>query len=180
MIRYSVSIFIMIVTITAWASPNVHQHQDSPLRNALITGTDTDGKILYLCQGKLFNSIQPGKTWAGYGRCNVPYGGKEYVLNHFSIPNKAQLGHINWENNHQSAIVMGKDTNNNPLFVCQTNFNGSAQPGKTWPGYNHCNISYAGREIIMDNYRILSRNREIIVRSQPSARRHSNAMHSHY
>ncbi|WBV67411.1 DUF3421 domain-containing protein [Legionella pneumophila] len=78
-------------------------------------------------------------------------------------------------------MVNGKDTNGNPLFVCQSNFNGSIQPGKTWPGYSHCNISYGGREIITDNYRILSRPTEIIVRTQPPVHRHpSQNRHYHY
>ncbi|HAT1936503.1 DUF3421 domain-containing protein [Legionella pneumophila] len=165
----------------AWANTHYHQHPVSPLANALRTGTDTNGNALYLCRAKLFNSIQPGKTWAGYGRCNVPYGGKEYVLSQFTIPNQNEFGRYSWEPNVEHALLMGKDTNGNPLFVCQSNFNGSVQPGKTWPGYSHCNISYGGREIITDNYRILSRPTEIIVRTQPPVHRHpSQNRHYHY
>lgn len=181
MFRLIPSFLMILSTHAIFAQPdihrhtNIHQHQRSPLTNALRTGTDTNGNILFLCQAKLFNSIQPGKTWAGYGRCNVPYGGKEYVVDQFTIPNQREFGHYNWERTIRGAMQIGRDTNGNPLFVCQSNFRGSIQPGKTWPGYKHCNISYAGREIITDNYRILSAEQEIIVHS-PAQRR----MHSHY
>lgn len=137
---------------------NVHQHpsQDQALARALRIGTDTDGKPLFLCIGRLLNSTQPGKTWAGYGRCNVPYGGKEYIVNDYQVPPANAFGHVFWQNAGGTPLAIGRDTNGNPLFLCQAYFKGSKQPGKTWPGYNHCNISYAGQEIITDNYRILS------------------------
>lgn len=164
-----------------WANAHYHQHPASPLTYGLRTGTDTNGNALYLCRARLFNSIQPGKTWAGYGQCNVPYGGKEYVLSEFTIPNQKEFGRYSWEPNVESPLLIGKDTNGNPLFVCQSNFNGSIQPGKTWPGYSHCNISYGGREIITDNYRILSQKNDIIVRAQPPIHRHpSHNKHYHY
>ncbi|KTD52827.1 DUF3421 domain-containing protein [Legionella quateirensis] len=179
MFRAIALLFMTLLVSSVFAYPNVHHHQVSPLTNALRTGTDTNGAILYLCQAKLFGSIQPGKTWAGYGRCNVPYGGKEYVVDQFTIPNQRSFGQFNWERDHRSALQIGKDTNGNPLFVCQANFNGSIQPGKTWPGYNHCNISYAGREVITDYFRVLSRQQEIIVGSK-IPRGQPNNMHSHY
>ncbi len=166
---------------TLWA--DIHQHHlpnSSPLTPALRVGTDTNGATLYLCRAKFFNSIQLGKTWAGYNRCNVPYGGKEYVVGQFTIPNQQEFGHFSWDNNVRGAIEIGRDTNGNPLFLCQSNFHGSIQPGKTWPGYHHCNISFAGREIITDHYRILTNRSEIIVRSQPSLHSHSNNRHSRY
>ena len=159
--------FLMTLFVnTPWAG--IHHHQySSALTNGLRIGTETNGTILYLCRGKLFNSIQPGKTWAGYNRCNVPYGGKEYVLDQFTIPSQREFGHFTWEVNTRGAIKIGRDTNGNPLFLCQSNFHGGIQPGKTWPGYHHCNISFAGREIITDHYRTLTNRSEIIVGSQP-------------
>lgn len=145
-----------------WAAPyspasNVHQHptQEQALATALRIGTDTDGKPLFLCLGRLLNSTQPGKTWSGYGHCNVPYGGKEYIVNDYQVPPASTFGHVFWQNGGGSPLQIGRDTNGNPLFLCQVYFKGSKQPGKTWPGYKHCNISYAGQEIITDNYRIL-------------------------
>lgn len=178
----SISCFLMLLPVSAIFAqpithhhPLIHQHTRSPLIDALRIGVDTDGKILFLCRAKLFNSIQPGKTWAGYDRCNVPYNGKEYIVDQFTIPNQHEFGHYNWEQPGHGSMPIGRDTNGNVLFLCQSNFRNSIQPGKTWPGYNHCNISYAGKEIITDNYRILSKIQDVVVHS-PAARR----THSHY
>ncbi|KTD21014.1 Protein of uncharacterised function (DUF3421) [Legionella lansingensis] len=153
-------IYILLIAFfmqASFAVGNIHRHgEDSyPLADALKTGVDTDGKPLFLCVARLFNSTQPGKTWSGYGHCNVPYGGKEYVIDQFEIPSKDMFRRVYWSNNPGEALTIGRDTNGNPLFLCQTYFKGSRQPGKTWPGYNHCNISYAGQEIITNNYQIL-------------------------
>ncbi|MDP1603603.1 MAG: DUF3421 domain-containing protein [Legionella sp.] len=149
---------------------HMHGHSDNALGNALQIGNESNGKPLYLCIAKLFNSAQPGKTWEGYGQCNVPYGGKEYVLSDFRVPARQFFNKVSWQNNPGSPIVIGRDSNGSPLFLCQSFFQGSNQPGKTWPGYNHCNISFGGREIILNNYRILGTN-EIVVRSHQNTPR---------
>ncbi|CEK09427.1 DUF3421 domain-containing protein [Legionella hackeliae] len=144
-----------------WALPNVHHHGHGtpPSTDALKVGVDTDGKPLFLCLGRLFNSTQPGKTWAGYNHCNVPYGGKEYIVDQFEVPSRQMFRKSYWSTSGL-AITVGRDTNGNPLFLCQAYFRGSKQPGKTWPGYHRCNISYGGQEIITDNYRILTQYEE--------------------
>lgn len=135
-----------------------HQHgsENNSLNQALKIGIDTNGKPLYLCIARMFNSTQPGKTWEGYGRCNVAYGGKEYIVTDFQLPSGKFFRNAFWQTSDRDGIVLGHDTNGRPLYVCQTLFKGSMQPGKTWPGYNRCNISYAGVEITMDNYKVLS------------------------
>ncbi len=47
----------------------------------------TDGNLTTCpCQGKVANgSWHPGKTWAGAGRCNVGYGGKEVVCTEYTV-----------------------------------------------------------------------------------------------
>lgn len=180
MFQILLSLFILFYSNYLFANPNVNGHISSPITYAVRTGIDTNGAILYLCQAKLFNSIQPGKTWFGYDRCNVAYGGKEYVIEEYTIPSQRELGHLNWTRDVRGALQIGRDTNGNPLFVCQANFHGSIQPGKTWQGYNHCNFSFAGREIITDNYRVLSTHQEIIVGSHKAINIQPNQLHSYY
>mgnify|MGYP002132942102 CR=1 FL=1 len=135
---------------------NYEIRQDPRLTSALRTGKEANGRPLFLCTARLFNSIQPGKTWLGYGRCNVPYGGKEYIVSRFVIPSRTIFNRSYWFEDPKIPFTIGHDTNGTPLYVCQAMFRGGIQPGKTWPGYNHCNISYAGHEIITDDYRILA------------------------
>ena len=145
-----------------WAvGNNIHflGHDNYSLADAFQVGVDTNGRPLYLCLARLYNSTQPGKTWEGYGRCNVPYGGKEYILNDFEVPSQSMFNGTYWQDNSGLAITVGRDSNGTPLFLCQTMFKGSKQPGKTWTGYNHCNISYGGNEIITNNFRVLANDR---------------------
>ncbi|WP_019215977.1 DM9 repeat-containing protein [Legionella tunisiensis] len=97
-----------------------HRYPTHSLANAFRTGTDTNGKALYLCIARLFNSSQPGKTWAGYGRCNVPYGGKEYIVDEFDIPPRQLFNHTQWQGDHgELPLRIGRDSNGAPLFLCQ-------------------------------------------------------------
>ncbi|KTC87096.1 DUF3421 domain-containing protein [Legionella brunensis] len=180
-------IYFLIISFflpIAWSAPNAHSHDHGsyPLANAFRTGSDTDGKPLYLCLARLFNSTQPGKTWPGYGHCNVPYGGKEYVVDQFEVPSQSMFRKNYWSPYGGAAVTIGRDTNGNPLFLCQVDFKGSKQPGKTWPGYNHCNISYGGQEIITDSYRILAtygRNRQYHGHQQANVQSHNPQHHGH-
>ena len=135
--------------------PFAHANQWQTYRNhlpihAFAIGSDTDGKTLYACRGRFNNSIQIGKTWANYGKCNIAYGGKEYLLNRFDVMVKQSWQKTHWGNKRDGRpLTLGRDTNGNRLFLCKTRFKGSVQPGKTWAGYNHCNISYAGKELIL-------------------------------
>ena len=178
----------MILTIlsvlyinSSWATIGRDQPDNIPslLTHALIIGADINGTILYLCRGKLFNSVQPGKTWAGYNRCNVPYEGKEYIVNEFVIPDQREFGHFSWGQGWREAIAIGKNTAGKPLFLCRSSFQGTTQPGKTWEGYNHCNISFAGREIITDNYRVLVNRNKVRIHTAPIQSR-SNNLHTDY
>lgn len=141
------------------AAVQYHSHPAvvRPLTHALRVGIDTNNLPLFLCTARIFNSVQPGKTWPGYGRCNVAYGGKEYIVDRYEIPSASNFHNVAWQDNDYGAVVVGRDTNGKPLFLCQTFFKGSRQPGKTWPGYGHCNIAYAGQEIITNHYRVLGR-----------------------
>lgn len=50
-----------------------------------VAGTDTNGEALYICKTRYNNSVQIGKTWAGYSKCNIAYGGKEVLLPHYAV-----------------------------------------------------------------------------------------------
>jgi DM9 repeat len=125
-------------------------------QNAFDVGPDTDGKILYACRAYFKGSVQPGKTWRGYDKCNIAYGGKEYIIKRFELMLESPSVNSDWQKNLDRApVVIGQDTNGKALYLCKSRYLGSIQPGKTWQGYNHCNISYGGREIVQNNYKVL-------------------------
>lgn len=152
--RFINALLVILFTLPSFANPYVHGHdsRNYSLANALKIGTDTNGEPLFLCIGQLFNSRQPGKTWPGYGRCNVAYGGKEHIVDEFEVPSRNNFPHAHWSSNPRGVLTIGRDSNGIPLFLCRAPYGRSLQPGKTWPNYNHCNISYAGLELILDEY----------------------------
>lgn len=98
--------------------------------NAFQVGFDTNNKRLYLCRAKVHGSVQPGKTWRGYGKCNVPYGGREIIANRFSLLRKERGSHpLYWGSQAgKKPWVIGRDSDGKRLFLCQANYLGSKQP----------------------------------------------------
>ncbi len=166
-----VFLFFTLLTINnLWANP----YHPSTLTTALRIGNKANGTSYFLCRAMLFNGIHSGKTWVDYNRCIIPYNGKEYVVGEFTIPNQLEFGHFTWtrytkQNSNTLStkpflnavafggkpIIIGRDVQGKALYLCQSFFRGGVEPGKTWEGYNHCNITFAGHEIISDDYRIL-------------------------
>ena len=142
-------------------SQNFQAYRGYIPKNAYAIGHDTNGKVLFACRAHYKGSLQPGKTWHGYDNCNIGYGGKEYAIKHFEIMTQKPGLKTHWEPKGASqALTVGKDTDGKALYFCKTRFANSIQPGKTWSGYNHCNISYAGKEILQSQYRVLVVNKQ--------------------
>ncbi len=52
-----------------------------------------------------------------------------------------------------NAVIGGSEPSNPNLFVCRANYNGGVHPGKMVG--DRCNISWGGREIVMDRYQVM-------------------------
>jgi hypothetical protein len=124
-----------------------------------VIGGGGNGQNLYVCQGNYNGSIHPGKTWDGYNNCNIGLGGVEVaVQNYYYLDSTKKYKWI--PNNQQftnTKVVGGTFKDNNidkNLYVCQTAYGGGIHPGKTWDGYNNCNIGWGGdeREVNTFNY----------------------------
>ncbi|CEG55785.1 DM9 repeat-containing protein [Legionella fallonii] len=156
--RVVFTFFMSLAVNNLWA--NIYSYSASPLATALIIGNKANGTAYLFCRAKLFNSIHPGKTWAGYNRCLVPYNGKEYAVSEFTIPNQLEFGHVNWTHTGgqaHTALITGQDITGKSLYLCRSFFRGGVEPGKTWDGYNHCNITFSGHEVISHDYRVLTK-----------------------
>ncbi len=53
--------------------------------DALIVGSDANGKPFYLCHAHFAGSLQPGETAAGSATCNIAYKGKEYLRYGYAV-----------------------------------------------------------------------------------------------
>lgn len=108
------------------------------------------GKPLYVCRAQVPNAgIHLGKTWDDYDACNIAWGGQEFVSKDFEY-----LGIQNWTSYPPIHKFQAGTTDKNdsigqgkPLYVCKGPIhNAGVHPGKTWDGYNMCNIPWGGKE----------------------------------
>lgn len=140
----------------AWQPYNGHLS-----RMAKSAGYDTDGKQLFVCRARFKGSLQPGKTWRGYGKCNIAYGGKEYIRSRFQV----LLGHSTWRPvSSRYTFKAGRDTDGKTLYICRAPYRNSLQLGKTWQGYNKCNVSYGGKELLLSRYTVLAHQKSVTPR----------------
>jgi len=128
----------------------------SLLANALIVGMDNANQPFFLCRTSLFGAIQIGTLSAKVQSCIFTHEGKVYSVKEFSIPDKKEFGLYTWSRSEEHAITVGTTVDGKPLFLCQSQLNGTLLVGKTWPGYNHCIVMYKDNELIADITFVLS------------------------
>lgn len=149
--KLSIVLCCVLFSVQAMAEIKVYNPSRMP-QDALFVGNDTNGQRLYACLAQFRGSVQPGKTWQGYDKCNIAYAGREYPVREYRLV----TGRFNWSNfTSRSNAPMGRDTDGKGLYLCKALYKNSWQPGKTWRGYHKCNISYAGKEIMVSNYKVL-------------------------
>lgn len=171
-----------LVALPTWAG-----WQNAPTQTAMlgsrwhpsglfVAGQDSNGAPFFLCRAYYSGSWVPGKTWPGYPNCNIPYGGREIIMHNFQVYYGQPQGY--WQHARGGAIpyhalVVGRDTNGNTLYLCHGRYANSIIPGKTWAGYSHCNVPYGGREVLLYNY-------AIYVTGTHHWYRHHHHHHHHY
>lgn len=121
--------------------------------NAVVGGYEPD-RSLYLCQARYNDGVHPGKVVDG--RCNITYAGREIPRDFFRIlvGNGFHWSRANgYYNNVPMNAVPGGFENGRPLFICQGFYADGVHPGKVVAG--NCNIGFAGKEIVLQNYKVL-------------------------
>jgi hypothetical protein len=135
----------------------------------LVAGTE-NGEPLYLCRGRHAWGMNPGKVVAD--KCNVGYNGEEKILDKFEVFYSTEGGNLssdpNWpsrdrnrpdsnpNNRFPNNAISGGEENGQPLFVCRASYMGGTHPGKVVA--DKCNIGYAGKEVVLDRYEVLTGN----------------------
>jgi hypothetical protein len=127
----------------------------SSLASALIVGTDSSGRTLFLCRSLFNGGLHLGIIWAGANQCTFSYEGLVHAATQYTIPNQTEFGQYIWKDDSAKAIKVGQNAKG-PLFLCQANMNGHLLPGTTWPGYNYCNIIYQEKEVVTKIKSVLS------------------------
>lgn len=111
-----------------------------------------NGRPLFICQAYYNNGLHPGKFVSG--NCNITYAGHEIPQPPFRI---LMGNNYRWQRVYPGAIpanaVRGGYENGHPLYICRAHYLNGAHPGKVVG--NSCNIGYAGREIVLNDYKVL-------------------------
>jgi hypothetical protein len=121
--------------------------------NPYAAGFDTDGAELYVCRAQYRGGLQPGKLKQGAG-CYIGYGGNEILLNNYAVL-QDDLPMFNYKTNplDRRVITGGQDSPAaRALFLCVANYNGSLQPGKWIGDDGMCHFSYAGNEVLTNDF----------------------------
>lgn len=150
MVRKCIISFLLLITCHVINSEEIRL---SHRQNILFTiGYEGATKMpFYLCKVSYQGGVQPGKTWQGYNNCNVPFAGKELLFNAFRMIKRPRHGYwIRYKFQiPDNAYQVGYEANGRPLYLCKAPFDGGIHPGKTWRGYDGCNIPYGGKEVII-------------------------------
>lgn len=146
------TLLLLVASVPCVAMASHWVPQDKiQLSDALVVGHAQNGNAYYLCQSDIDGGVQPGKTWGNYQMCNVPYGGFEHLQHQYRVYEN-RYAHVRWVAGDNGkipahAMAVGHESNGRVLYLCHVSYNGGIEPGKTWAGYNGCNVPFGGREV---------------------------------
>jgi hypothetical protein len=135
-------------------------------QGAVPQGNEADGTPLWVARSPgegeaptvfgLFNSIQPGKVRPGLGGALIPFGGEEVFASDYEVLMDAGIwiagsgGQI-----PDAALVCGRESSGDPLFVARASLNGGVHPGKIRFAFGSAFIGFGGVETPVQNYEVL-------------------------
>jgi len=134
----------------------IHSGSEIP-SDAVAGGKDGDGSLLFVAHANYGGNWHPGKTRRDWNTTSIEYGGQELNINDYEV----LVGNegLSWTpvsqgNVPNNAVITGHENQNN-LFSCRCQFDGTTQVGKTWQGINACNIGYGNAGRVVPNYEVL-------------------------
>jgi Protein of unknown function (DUF3421) len=109
---------------------------------AITVGND-GGDPLYACRANNTN----GKLHSRYGKCYVPYGGREQEFTTYEVLVGNNLRWVPLTGAApQYAVIGGNERNGTPLYVCRAGMRSGVTPGKYNAVNSICYVPYGGRE----------------------------------
>lgn len=134
------------------ASPSVPLPHD-----AVVAGHDVDGSQIYV--GRAFHEGDqiPAKVIPSKQVAYICYNGQEIPKHQYEV---FCLASPNWvPSSHgavpPNAVVAGRTSSGEPLYVGRTFYQGSLTPGKVHPSHGNLYIPFNGAEIPFKNYDVL-------------------------
>jgi len=133
-------------------------------QGAFVGGQESDGTPLYITRTYFEGGIHPGKLSPNFKKGSIiGWGGDEIeVENHeILIANPqavrwASAGHpLNVQSLGARPVEGGREADGTPLFIVQAPYKEGTHPGKTSEKLQGADITYGGKEKIVNPYNIL-------------------------
>lgn len=131
-------------------------HQPLP-EGAILAGHDTDQSPIYV--GRAFHEGDqlPAKVLPSHGVAYVSYGGQEHAKNQYEVLCNGNVSWVPSAHGHipPNAVIGGKTSNMELLYIGRANYEGSLTPGKIQPSHSTLYIPFGGTEIGVREYEVL-------------------------
>jgi hypothetical protein len=167
-ICFSGLVILVAITIVKPQGPGqrwvkIHDGNEIP-PDAVVGGKDGDGSPLFVAHANYGGNWHPGKTRRDWNSTSIEYGGQELNVQDYEVlvgrEGLSWVG-VSQGNLPDNAVITGHENQNN-LFSCRCEFNGTTQVGKTWQGLNACRIGYGNAGNVVPNF-------EVLVHSGPAS-----------
>lgn len=126
---------------------------------SVVAGSESDGAPLFVCRANYNGGVHPGKVRKAFGGCNIGWGGGEHKVSQYEVYTSTQsYGWVSASGGSipAGAVIAGKESNGDPLFVCRAKYNGGTHPGKIRNAFGGCNIGWGGEEHKVISYEVLT------------------------
>ncbi len=156
---FSVIIFFAVLT-SGWSQGQrwikIKSGNEIP-SDAVVGGKDGDGSQLFVARANYGGNWHPGKTRKDWNTTSIEYGNQEVNAEDYQIlvgSEGLSWVRVSQGNVPDNAVIAGHENQNN-LYSCRADYQGSLQVGKTWQGMDGCRIGYGGGGQVLPNYEVL-------------------------
>ena len=112
------------------------------------------GEQFYVCRAADADGLHPGKVKRSSSGCSIASDSREVIMERFEVlasrwlPGRSGTLPV-------SAVPAGRE-GGRPQYVCRAKTRDGVEIGKTNEALNGCHIGMLGREVIIDDYQVLS------------------------
>ncbi|KAM7342289.1 uncharacterized protein ACRADG_009754 [Cochliomyia hominivorax] len=125
----------------------------------IVAGHDCDGDPIYVGRAYHDGDLLPAKVVPNKGCAYVSYGGQEHTKYDFELLAGYGYGWVPDSNGSvpAGAVVCGRTSEGEPLYIGRGHWSGSLTPGKIHPSHGCLYIPFGGQEIRIHDYEVLVR-----------------------
>ena len=124
------------------------------VKNGKVIGGYSNGTNYHVCQGfSTTDGVLPGETWPGNDYCMIGNAGNLERASKFNFLDSKR--NLFWSKYPAKKIVGGKQSGTDQ-HVCRGRVNQDMHIGRTWSGYDKCNVGLNGVETPLSDFEFLS------------------------